>query len=481
MSEINCSMSPLALLEDNPTHTPLESALRESAIKQTLELLHCSAFLIGSVDEMNEKMNYPLLNNSSDLLVIESMSKRNTEEALRKHSKKEAELVIDNLKSTESVKLPFKSIMTYSRDIIPASKSTEVSPKLVELQHFPGFRESEPTDLPNDTSLSMVLQKVVMAKSDLKRKPKYKSEFELLLHSPLIKAIVLDVFWWLFLHKYQPDSVAQDGFFNRISLNYVSLLIKCQSWSYGDVFLQEFVGVLSQATYSCFCCSFPQSWLQFGQNYFKTELCDLVYQWVGGIPPIAGIFQTWNCDILEPVELKETKSVTKESRRSRKGFSVSLFGPVSDNNLRSGSASFINSASSSRRRKRILPGSRVQTPRGTKIPSNDLFGKMIDNDLCPVYNNSSFIITSASVTPCAFLPFSGSIQENEKISIGRAATNVSKWRDEDNAIPYSQSYPIEYGPEFMKDKFNLFGLSPLVQNFLQKYHLEPLSGMNIYI
>uniref|UniRef100_A0A4W3HBY4 Uncharacterized protein n=1 Tax=Callorhinchus milii TaxID=7868 RepID=A0A4W3HBY4_CALMI len=290
-----------------------------------------------------------------------------------------------------------------------------------------------------------------------------------MLHSPLIKAIVLDVFWWLFLHKYQPDSVAQDGFFNRISLNYVSLLIKCQSWSYGDVFLQEFVGVLSQATYSCFCCSFPQSWLQFGQNYFKTELCDLVYQWVGGIPPIAGIFQTWNCDILEPVELKETKSVTKESRRSRKGFSVSLFGPVSDNNLRSGSASFINSASSSRRRKRILPGSRVQTPRGTKIPSNDLFGKMIDNDLCPVYNNSSFIITS------------GSIQENEKISIGRAATNVSKWRDEDNAIPYSQSYPIEYGPEFMKDKFNLFGLSPLVQNFLQKYHLEPLSGMNIYV
>ncbi|GCB78743.1 hypothetical protein scyTo_0020142, partial [Scyliorhinus torazame] len=208
----------------------------------------------------------------------------------------------------------------------PKIKHSDVVPKLVELQQYPGFKEKKPTKLPNNTVLEHVWEKVLQARRKQLKQTGYLAVLQELLISTLLQDLLLDTFWWLFLHLYQANYAVQCQLFDRISKNYVLLIMRCQSYLYGDRFLQELPSTLSQAVYVSFCCSFPQSWIQFHNDDFRSKVCNVVYQWFGGMCPTPRVYNNWNYNVLLPSEVKDMKSRTTIDtvHAKKKGTNLSL-------------------------------------------------------------------------------------------------------------------------------------------------------------
>ncbi|XP_063796548.1 protein FAM227A isoform X4 [Pseudophryne corroboree] len=140
------------------------------------------------------------------------------------------------------------------------------------------------------------------------------------LSKAVTQKILLDCFWWIFLNRYKPDGECQRKMFDRVAENYVQLLRLCQDSYHGDAFLSVFPCVLSQAIYCSFCFSFPQSLHQFQSDDFKAQLCSLLWQWIGGICPILGIYNTWNYVALEPPDdMIHGKEMQKKASTNKGG------------------------------------------------------------------------------------------------------------------------------------------------------------------
>ncbi|KAG2462130.1 CC42M protein, partial [Polypterus senegalus] len=166
--------------------------------------------------------------------------------------------------------------------------TTDEKPKLVELQHYPGFSETEPTSLPTGVHIDEVIERVVAAQTRPKKK--------------------------------KPNEETAKKLFSRTSENYVNLLVLCRSFTHGDVFLKGFAYTLSQALYCCFCHCFPQSWRQFCSKDFLFHLCDISFQWTTGIHPSPGVINGWNLQALEPASvLKERMLPGSDTSRRKPG------------------------------------------------------------------------------------------------------------------------------------------------------------------
>ncbi|XP_038639619.1 protein FAM227A-like isoform X2 [Scyliorhinus canicula] len=345
----------------------------------------------------------------------------------------------------------------------PKIKHSDVVPKLVELQQYPGFKEKKPTKLPNDTVLEHVWAKVLQARRKMLKQTGYLAVLQELLVSTLLQDLLLDTFWWLFLHLYQASYAVQCQLFDRISKNYVLLIMRCQSYLYGDRFLQELPSTLSQAVYVSFCCSFPQSWIQFHNDNFRSEVCNIVYQWFGGMCPIPRVYNNWNYDVLLPQEVKDMKSrTTKDTEHDKKkGANLSLTDVhwlPSDSCDSETTESSLSSSSSE-----------------LKIS----FHMSVDSESSSVkMNNISSVQLKSSMEPSNqhLAKSSSSLSKHQS---GRKMS-TSSFRLAQVA-PRKQSHVAGRGAEFMKNLFNLSGLSPLVLNFLQRLKLEPQAGKNVYV
>ncbi|XP_010218404.1 PREDICTED: protein FAM227A, partial [Tinamus guttatus] len=122
------------------------------------------------------------------------------------------------------------------------------------------------------------------------------------LTAPVSRAILVDSFWWLFLHFYQPNPEIEEQLFDRIAKNYAFLLLDYHQFHHQEAFIEAFPSLLSQALYVCFCSGFPRS--HFNTDEFKTQLCNIISEWMAGTRPIPRSYAHWDYSQLEPERFK---------------------------------------------------------------------------------------------------------------------------------------------------------------------------------
>jgi hypothetical protein len=94
--------------------------------------------------------------------------------------------------------------------------------------------------------------------------------------------ILKDVFWYIFLEKYQNNSQRTlQTLFERISKNYVSILMMVLDPLYKETFFKGFANLLSMTVYAAFTTCFPESYTHFGPE-FKEFICTICHLWING-------------------------------------------------------------------------------------------------------------------------------------------------------------------------------------------------------
>ncbi|XP_002733341.1 protein FAM227A-like [Saccoglossus kowalevskii] len=335
MANINRVTSPMNLYEEDLLKTREELDLIKSDLLRKQN--ESPAFLIGSIDRVNEKIAHldQQLQSYTEL-VIESRASNFDDDYgtamdvqppyREKGYQKEKEIRELNqfagLYSIKATLLPQVNtkVKQLTKIPLPASRKTQqskemsaIKPKLVELYQYPGFEPTDLTPLPDVDALT-ILKKIASAKKDLDRKPFYKAEFKRLFYSRMSEAILVDTYWWIFLQHYHPSKKSQSKLFNRIAHNYVKLLLYAKEPQYRDVFFKNYPDLLSQAIYSSFCEAFPTSWRQFDDN-FRSDICTVTSQWIDGTNPVPRSWMAWNYKAIEPQGMRKAEVITNKSKK----------------------------------------------------------------------------------------------------------------------------------------------------------------------
>ncbi|XP_072525547.1 protein FAM227A-like [Salminus brasiliensis] len=318
MAEVNRLCVRILVHQEDVKENPTSVQERRDSLRELAQApVTC---LVGSMKSLSEAISHlTLLQSPSHPVQISSEN-----ENLKPES------TAGDDRQTE--KPPSPTWLTSHNTNVATEKRIESKPKMVELYQCPPFNDL-PTTLPHDTAYASIVRRVVQAQRHLVHKCSLKASFQSILSSPTVEHFVIDSFWWLFLHNFQPDRKTEDRLFCRIAENYIRILTQNLSTCSGTAFLRDFPSTLSQTLYCCFSCSFPQSY-SFRNQAFLTFLCSIAYQWIGGICPAPEVYKTWDFEALEPDEASgvwESEKRQKESGSSSaimdSVFSGTAFGP----------------------------------------------------------------------------------------------------------------------------------------------------------
>ncbi|CAF2747926.1 unnamed protein product [Rotaria sp. Silwood2] len=216
---------------------------------------------------------------------------------------------------------------------------------LLEIFQYPGFEEARVTPLPFNVSLDRQVMRLVLPKRYTlsKQAPYIKSLIDLYYSMPT-KALILDIFWWVFLENYQNQPTIQKKLLERCSTNYVALLMMELDLRYRDKCFQVYPSLLAETVFACFKVCFPSSIKQMpadaeaagktsdenknaplelgnlsetpGQRMkelvnldtFKSSISNICQLWLGGIPAPPRRYVQWRSKIVqqEKISFKET-------------------------------------------------------------------------------------------------------------------------------------------------------------------------------
>ncbi|KAJ7994820.1 hypothetical protein DPEC_G00253430 [Dallia pectoralis] len=143
--------------------------------------------------------------------------------------------------------------------------------------NYPGFDKVEGTDIPGLPEAFAHLDSISEAQGFNSGFLKIWRPFFL---SDLSLAVLKDTFWWFFLNGFKPNVVEENQLFDRISGEYVSLLMTVQR-ELKDKLFKVYADCLAQAVYVAFYRAFPGSLKHLGDD-FKTNLTDVISLWVSG-------------------------------------------------------------------------------------------------------------------------------------------------------------------------------------------------------
>ncbi|XP_056379840.1 protein FAM227A isoform X2 [Hyla sarda] len=454
MDSINRLNSPMALYVEDLTEQPLELERRKKTAQKSVQESPAS-FLVGSMESVSQKIAHleqQLNNFCSDDLAIESPEMQRTksiEEHLTKcynpkKKKTQCEKKSKEYEKNELQKFTHRYQLSmiktdfakYPKSVEMSKKEIKLKPKLAELYQFPGFSNHGPLPLPHEVSMSTIIEKVVSAHKNTGAKICPTRELYRTLSTPVAQKILLDCFWWIFLQSYKPDAESQSKLFDRVAENYIHLLTLSQGSYHGDAFLNVFPSVLSQAIYSSFCFSFPQSLHQFQSDDFKDHLCSLLWQWFGGICPVSGVYNTWDRSTLEPKD--DTSNGKVQEKKDSDSFWFGLSNAEEHN--------------------------KFSTTLGFRPRKYSVFK--------PSRKNSS-----AAVQPSLHkkeVAVSLPIKHSQSLA-GSEARDVAKLK------PTEESRSVCQKSNFIHMVFNLSGHSPLVQYYLEKQKADSQSGMNVLV
>ncbi|XP_040264714.1 protein FAM227A [Bufo bufo] len=257
MDSINRLNSPMALYVEDLTEHPLELERRREIAQKTVRESPAS-FLVGSMESVSQKVahleqqlknvfNDDLVNKSPDIYGTLPHSAcftpwYNPKEQRVQFDKKSKEY---DKKELQKFTHRYKRSMTktefaeYPKTKESTTKEIKPKPKLVELYHFPGFSYQDPLSLPHEISPRTIIEKVVSAHKNTGAKICPTRELYRFLITPVAQKILLDCYWWFFLHRYKPDTESQNKLFGRVAENYIQLLALCKSSYHGNAFLNS--------------------------------------------------------------------------------------------------------------------------------------------------------------------------------------------------------------------------------------------------
>uniref|UniRef100_A0A8C4VJ12 Family with sequence similarity 227 member A n=1 Tax=Gopherus evgoodei TaxID=1825980 RepID=A0A8C4VJ12_9SAUR len=266
-------------------------------------------------------------------------------------------------------------------------QNTSEKNKLVELYQYPGYDEHEPTPLPNGTELAEVIEKVVCAQ---RKSASGKVLCILTKSSKCVNASLI-------IHSFL-------------------------SWfRYQNALIKVFPSLLSQTLYTCFCSSFPRSW--FNTHEFKSQLCNVLSEWMAGTLPVPGSYSNWDYSHLEPERFRREDLLSTKGKQ-RKGKSTDEI-------------AFPTCSSAEKWKEAAEREERARRGCMELLAAQDRVCQMQ--------------------------------QETARLSLFSFVSS-----------PF-QSHPACQGPDFTWHLFNINGHSPLIQHFLQSYNVEPQSGQDILI
>nr|XP_006119021.1 protein FAM227A [Pelodiscus sinensis]XP_006119022.1 protein FAM227A [Pelodiscus sinensis]XP_025038368.1 protein FAM227A [Pelodiscus sinensis]XP_025038369.1 protein FAM227A [Pelodiscus sinensis]XP_025038370.1 protein FAM227A [Pelodiscus sinensis] len=441
-----------------------------------------SLCLIGSMPKVNKKIARLELElkkfHASDLVIEDLESERYFGQKSFRREKKHFRTPRDKDKDRKEIssfaQKYERSVCASSFDSLCQIKLTYKKPqdtleknKLVELYQYPGFNEHEPTPLPNGMELADIIEKVVHAqrKSASGKTPFPSKMLQKFLTAPVSHAILLDSFWWFFLHLYQPDKKIQGRLFDRIAKNYAALLFDCHKFSNHKALIKVFPSLLSQTLYTCFCSSFPRSW--FNTHEFKSQLCNVLSEWMAGTLPVPGSYSSWDYSLLEPERCRREDLLSTKGKQRKES-----------------SVPFASSkASGSPEKTPQLP---TQSYKSLKsIPLGQTVNKYQPDQTCMDLSSkeaeyASTVTSLKGINPHT-MPHDIQPEEDDLKSARKHPQHTFETKQFKIAPLHRESHPACQGPDFTWHLFNINGHSPLIQHFLQSYKLEPQSGQDIFI
>ncbi|XP_040198562.1 protein FAM227B isoform X1 [Rana temporaria] len=197
----------------------------------------------------------------------------------------------------------FHELSQKAQDKIEAlSRINYGTENFVENCVFPDFSGA---DLPGHLEATQILQCIAKTKQYQDLHGKMLSKFLL---SEDSVAMLKDCFWWFFLHRFKPQQLAQDHLFDRLSDTFVALFCRVPT-DVKDFFFKMYPNYLSQAVFTAFYKAFPQSLPQFNGE-FKSEIVDLIFQWVSGIKPVPCSWKKWDLHFLDKSDQFSKGNVT---------------------------------------------------------------------------------------------------------------------------------------------------------------------------
>ncbi|XP_041118907.1 protein FAM227A-like isoform X1 [Polyodon spathula] len=478
MADINRICSPMAAFEEDLSEDP--ATLEKKRAGQQEVVSSPAPCLVGSIDKVNEKiahLHLQLLHCSSqpsppvipdaDEKSMKQIFLRSRWEASKEDRPRALQNKVRDEKELNKFARRYQEHSTHvlglenqSQTSLRTPKRTKEKPKLVELQQYPGFTTGAPTALPNGTSLDDVVKHVIQAQEKIGRKPKYQAEFRRMLRSSVTRTILLDTFWWFFLQNYQSEPHTQEKLFFRISESYVRLLTQSPPSPYGDLFLKEFPRTLSQAVYSCFCFSFPQSWHQFYCQSFLSQLCDTAFQWTGGIRPSPEVHSRWNFLALEPEGVRK-EEIFSGNDKCNKGAGSPM--------------SFLSSTLSNSVLPSLPSGGRLAHQQSTQLAQLRSKSSQYCARISSQVSMNSASSTQGTLGTPSCIPMTA--DTNRKAGQALKASQNEGMQHK----PKRESLPAGPGPEFMKSVFNLWGYSPLVQCYFRNQKTDIRAGIDILV
>ncbi|XP_063283489.1 protein FAM227A [Pelobates fuscus] len=318
MDSINFLNSSIILQQGDST----EHSKRRN-VTQTGELQSPALFVIGSMEMVNQKLAHIECGLETQDLINDCWEGEKSVDRLmlpKRPQEKNKCIEESDTKDFWTFTPTFQSSLTKNNFQRKLKAEKKLIPRLVELYQCPGFSEDGPLPFPHGIKLSTIISNVVLGHENTGGKICSSKVVRHILSSTSAKDLLLDCYLWIFLHMYKTDIEYQRKLFDRVAKSYVHLLNLCLNSHNGEAFLNVYPSLLSQAIYSGFCCSFPQSLYQFQSDDFKTVLCNLIWQWIAGIYPSPGIYSKWDYGSLEPkVELAHGKEKQKKGFTYNKG------------------------------------------------------------------------------------------------------------------------------------------------------------------
>ncbi|XP_050773169.1 protein FAM227A isoform X3 [Gopherus flavomarginatus] len=472
--------SPMNPFQEFMGVLPLQQAKETEKLDMQQSLNEKPSFCpIGSMQKVNQKIAHLQLElekfHTDDLVIedLESLKRYSGQKRFRrekKHFKTSKDRDRDRKEICHFTQKYEHSMHASDFDPLSQPKLTYKKPqntseknKLVELYQYPGYDEHEPTPLPNETELAEVIEKVVCAqrKSASGKTPFPSKMLQKFLTTPVSQAILLDSFWWFFLHLYQPNREIQGRLFDRIAKNYAALLFDCHRFRYQNALIKVFPSLLSQTLYTCFCSSFPRSW--FNTHEFKSQLCNVLSEWMAGTLPVPGSYSNWDYSHLEPERFRREDLLSTKGKQRKES-----------------SVPFASSKASGNPEKTPQPS--IQ-PYKKSMSSGQTVNKYQPDQTSVDIDSKEVVHASMSlkgINPHT-MPHDLQPEKDDLKSAWKQPQHTFETRRLKIAPLHRESHPACQGPDFTWHLFNINGHSPLIQHFLQSYNVEPQSGQDILI
>ncbi|XP_055874985.1 protein FAM227A-like isoform X2 [Biomphalaria glabrata] len=461
MAVINRVGSPMHRLDESLDESPEKINLRKQLLKAQQRTK--SPFVIGSIEDVNikiSKLDQKL--QSYTALVCESRASNYEEEKYRFSNTKGREQYNKNAKEAKEIHA-FAGIYTMRSSLAPT-----LSERVKNINKI---------SMKTKTKAAPIVSKGDIGKPKFVE-PYSKSEFDTLLYSRNSEAIFLDIFWYIFLDRFQQNPAIQVKLFDRVAHNYVKLMMSGGNVVLKDLFFKNYPMLTSQAIYSAFCFSFPDSYRQFGEH-FKNYLTFLIYGWMAGLRPAPRSWLSWQMSTLEPANLKQRENLMNKKNGSsilNLNYLDSLVTTNSKDTTSSSSADVSTSRSSTHsnfRTKKQRIAKKLYSPSSSYILESV---EAAQNSTRPQKEGKGRVWVNDLLTPIQ------EIQSEEEDEITKSTiANLQLLEAETSTANDMKSHPVGHGCDFVKLVFNTEGHSPLVSHFLKSSGLHRNAGQTIRI